>query len=243
MQPQRHSSNLCVSVSLWLSCICFSFLLAACGSGTESGRIFGDTGHPENWASHLTIGRDHFHGTVIKSVRSGSNGAILFVKHCAPCHGDNGTGRIGPDIRGVPASLITFAVNIPIMLGHSVLSPDEIQEIADYLAALNNNQQPLTGVIDASICKQCHGDNLDGGIARVSCFSCHNGPEGAVGHPAGWLSSKEDLLHFHGRYGKDFVGGCTACHGVDLRGFLGPSCFVCHNGTIAPFLELPPLGQ
>lgn len=213
------------------------FFSSACGSGSESGKVFGDIGHPENWASHLTIGTANFHGTAIKMVQSESRGAILFVQHCAPCHGDDARGKIGPNIQGAPASLITFAVTIPIMLGHSDLSQDEIEDIAGYLAALRDGQQPIIGQFDTGVCVQCHGEDFDGGTSRVSCFSCHDGPEGSIGHSDSWLEP-EDPIHFHGRYGREFVGGCTACHGVDLRGNIGPSCFICHDGRTAPLLRV-----
>jgi len=31
---------------------------------------------------------------------------------------------------------------------------------------------------DMSMCKQCHGISYDGGLAKSSCFSCHNNPAG-----------------------------------------------------------------
>jgi hypothetical protein len=136
-------------------------------------------------------------------------------------------------------SLINFAFTIPIMRGHSVLTQSEIGDISGYLAVLKNGTPPVIGVIDPAPCTQCHAVNLDGGIAQVSCFACHNGPDGSFGHPPGWLSAKNDPLHFHGTYATDFVSGCTACHGVDLRGLVGPSCFVCHDGTKAPILQIP----
>jgi len=215
-------------------------LFAACGSGSESGRIFIDgQGHPEGWASHLTIGTGNFHGTAIKTVLSDNPGSVLFMLHCAPCHSNDATGRIGPDIRGERPSQIEFAVTIPIMRGHAILTRNEIDAIADRLSALDRGALPVGVVIDTDPCSGCHGGDFEGGIAGVSCFSCHDGPEGAIGHPGGWLSATEDRLHFHGRYGSDFVRGCTTCHGVDLRGLLGPSCFSCHNGIIAPILEIP----
>jgi len=230
--------------SLLAACLCillapFSMLVVSCGNGTGSGKVFSDEGHPANWASHLTIGTDSFHGTAIMQVPSADNGTVLFVRHCTPCHGNDASGKIGPNIQGAPASLISFAVTIPIMRGHSILSQSDIGDISGYLALLKSGAPPVIGVIDPAVCTQCHALNLDGGIAKVSCFACHNGPDGSFGHPPGWLSSKDDPLHFHGVYGKEFVTGCTACHGADLRGLVGPSCFVCHDGTRAPILQIP----
>ncbi|MEW6002666.1 MAG: hypothetical protein AB1638_08490, partial [Nitrospirota bacterium] len=94
--------------------------------------------------------------------------------------------------------------------------------------------------INTALCEQCHGGKLDGGIALISCFSCHNGSGGSIGHPSGWLNAKDEPISFHGTYGSNFVSGCTTCHGVDLTGIIGPSCFSCHNGVIAPPLERLP---
>ncbi len=83
-------------------------------------------------------------------------------------------------------------------------------------------------------CTACHGSNLKGGAAKVSCYACHNGPSGNIGypphpHPAGWGNPATESVHFHGYYAKKFSLACTACHGSDLKGGLGPSCYSCHG--------------
>ena len=230
-------------------------LASGCGKGTDSGKAFVPaTGHPDNWAGHLTIGTADFHGTFITSTPpSGSNGATLYVSHCVACHGVDGLGRIGPSLRdrigaGDPEIFIKAAISvIPIMRGHAVLSQAEILDISGYVAGLISVPPTVTPVAPGErrtgICTECHGQALDGGIARVSCFACHNGPEGAIGHPAGWLLGRDNPATFHGRYGRDLVSGCTTCHGADLTGSFvfqsvigAPGCASCHNGTIAPVL-------
>jgi len=233
---RKFSSNLCVSVSLWLSCISLFFILSACGSGSESGKIFvPESGHVGNWVNPLFVGQNGFHGTVIKVPESGPRGASLFLIHCAACHGNDATGRIGPNIQGVPASFITAAIAVvPLMRGHAILSQGEI---AGYLGSLKAGAEPVGFSIEVTSCRECHSSGLDGGIAQISCFSCHDGPEGPVGHPAGWADVRDDPARFHGRYGKDFVEACANCHGVDLNGGIGPRCAECHDGSIAPVLE------
>lgn len=87
--------------------------------------------------------------------------------------------------------------------------------------------------ISVTLCADCHGLNLDGGISRVSCVSCHNGPDGIIHrpqHPAEWLATRDDSVHFHGVYASDFPTACAGfCHGDDLTGGIGPSCFDCHD--------------
>ena len=86
--------------------------------------------------------------------------------------------------------------------------------------------------ISVDLCSECHGSALDGGISRISCFSCHNGPDGVIrrpNHPAGWLADREDIVRFHGVYANNFPTSCMGfCHANDLTGGIGPSCFDCH---------------
>jgi hypothetical protein len=44
-------------------------------------------------------------------------------------------------------------------------------------------------------------------------------------HPAGWLNKHPNYVDRNG------TSSCTACHGKDLKGGAGPSCFSCHSGA------------
>jgi len=216
------------------------FFSAGCGRESDSGKAFvPGKGHPGAWASHVSIGTEDFHGTFIKTVAPAAAGATLFVFHCAPCHGNDGSGKIGPNIQSATLSLIDYAIqNIPVMEGHAGLSQSERQSIAGYLPSLAGEPQPLAGSFDTDLCKQCHGEKLDGGIAAVSCYGCHNGPDGSLGHSSVWSDGA-----MHGPYGRDFASGCTTCHGTDLKGgsvYLSgsaPSCSSCHTEVFAPALN------
>ena len=101
-----------------------------------------------------------------------------------------------------------------------------------------------------SQCTACHGSTKDpataGGIAKVSCFSCHaNG----VWHPEGWSDPSQ-----HGRLGAQLApvvtdsttvpamagyAHCSKCHGSNYDNPIGvtTSCLSCH--TKAPHPDKP----
>lgn len=93
-------------------------------------------------------------------------------------------------------------------------------------------------------CATCHGSVKDpaksGGIAKVSCFSCH---ASSPAHPDGWSAGAQ-----HGRLGAQAAAGtwsgmasCGRCHGDDYKGGLSKvSCLSCH--TKAPHPDKPWLG-
>lgn len=96
-------------------------------------------------------------------------------------------------------------------------------------------------------CATCHGSTSDpatsGGIAKVSCFTCHaNGPW----HPQGWSDPSQ-----HGRNGAMLApvatdsttvpvmagfAHCAKCHGSEYTNPIGvtPSCTSCHTKAPHP---------
>lgn len=241
-------------IKICLALVVLIVIMAGCGKGTDSGKAFVPaTGHPDNWVSPLAIGTENFHATFVTSAldQGAGNGAALFIRHCAPCHGSGATGKVGPNILAIlqfstdiPANISGTINGVPLMRGQAVLSQDEIRDIAGYLSGLIGGATPVPEARDTSLCSQCHGANLDSGIAKVSCFACHNGPDGNIGHPSGWLTAPENPVGFHGTYGRNFVAGCTTCHGLNLEGGgvfasgagFAPPCSSCHNGVVAPIL-------
>lgn len=221
-------------------------IIAACSNTNSQSPFTADVGsHAANWVNPAAIGRDTFHGDLIKEVQSTVPGPVLFEKRCEFCHGSTGAGKIGGGISGADATAIAAAISvIPQMKGQADLSLADIQAIAAYIASLKAGAQPVTSVIKTDNCLTCHGSDLDGGIAKISCFSCHNGADGSLGHPAAWIFDQSDPLHFHGSYGRRFNATCTVCHGGNFEGGIGRACVVCHDGTIAPILDfIPPAGQ
>jgi len=190
------------------------FLLAGCGGADQNTQapLPGSTlTHPADWVNTAAYQAKsiNFHGIFVDK-----NGN----QSCTQCHGSDFKGGItgvscyqchngGPTGKHVsgwadPAFLKTKSINF-----HGIF--------------VNQNG-------DQS-CTQCHGSDLDGGVADVSCYSCHDGPSGILGHPDGWQYPVTESVHFHGHYAKKYSAACTVCHGSDLKGAYGPSCYSCHG--------------
>ncbi|MBI5483024.1 MAG: hypothetical protein HY888_01015 [Deltaproteobacteria bacterium] len=81
-------------------------------------------------------------------------------------------------------------------------------------------------------CLDCHGQNLDGGISKISCTACHLGSTQSV-HPLQWAQ------YAYARH-KSYVeangtASCVVCHGAGLAGVVGssPACATaCHLGGV-----------
>lgn len=109
----------------------------------------------------------------------------------------------------------------------SSFSADSLAHGADWVFVEHKNAAQAEG----SDCAECHGSALDGGIADVSCSSCHLGGPYSM-HPEVWGQLTPTS---HGPYAaENGSAGCAnaACHGADLAGVTGsgPSCSSCHMG-------------
>lgn len=123
-----------------------------------------------------------------------------------------------------------------------------------WVEAASGGNHPASYLLSPGQCFECHGKDLTGGIAKVSCFSsdlngisCH--PSGPQGHPAGFR-----LPENHGQRAKATAGGvngmafCKNCHGNDFRGAgsTKKDCIGCHQlttpATVAPHSPQPWLG-
>ena len=227
--------------------ICLFYLLiimlAGCGSGSGSGSFFTkESGHPEKWVSPLSIGTEGFHGFFVKTSKGAPEGAAAFSRRCSDCHGSDGSGKIGPNIQGRTPDAIKICMENVIYMKwlKLALTDEDIVSISQFLSAPFDSTTASPVSVQARVCTECHGDDFDGGISGRSCYACHQGPNGTVGHPPGWSSQKNDPIHFHGGYARSFSIACTTCHGPDLAGPKVPSCFSCHDGIIAPVLTLLP---
>ena len=90
-------------------------------------------------------------------------------------------------------------------------------------------------------CQGCHGEDFNGGIAELSCLSCHADPATGVIHAQGWadLETGQFLHGEHLSSGAGNIGDCQNCHGAELDGgIVETSCLDCHfepaSGVIHP---------
>ena len=127
------------------------------------------------------------------SAFAASDGAALFNKHCAVCHGDDGKGGVG-----VPLSLPSFIDTVSdeylkdtirlgrpgrIMPAFPKLSEAQVNAIVEHMRgwsdapAVTHNTEPVKGdarhgkELFASHCAQCHGENGKGGTGTGVTFS------------------------------------------------------------------------
>ena len=121
------------------------------------------------------------------------DGAELFHKHCAVCHGDDGKGGVG-----VPLSLPSFIDTVSddylkytirmgrpgrIMPAFPMLSEAQVDAIVGYMRgwsdapAVTHNPEPVKGdakhgeALFVKYCEQCHGENGKGGTGTGVTFS------------------------------------------------------------------------
>jgi hypothetical protein len=89
-------------------------------------------------------------------------------------------------------------------------------------------QHSAAAEADIASCKECHGDDLAGGISGKGCTGCHMGGPTSK-HPTDWANSIQTK---HGTYvAANSSDACRNiyCHGSSLEGVAnsGPQC----NGT------------
>ncbi|MDX1764770.1 MAG: hypothetical protein R3231_10650, partial [bacterium] len=83
-------------------------------------------------------------------------------------------------------------------------------------------------------CTTCHGSDLRGDMGP-SCYTCHGREwderepsDGDTGAPADHTDREDGAMHKPGK-NRPYSNSCTMCHGTDLTGGLGPSCYTCHG--------------
>jgi hypothetical protein len=83
----------------------------------------------------------------------------------------------------------------------------------------------MSGVSVTSAEIQAIADYLAGTAGGGSGTS---GGSSGGGVPVNHTNSEEGVLHAPGN-NYPYANGCTSCHGANLQGAIGPSCYSCHG--------------
>ena len=153
--------------------------------------------HPDGWADDSDS--EYFHSRKV---------AVNGIAFCKSCHG----GADANDYYGGSSGVSCYQCHKGGPSGHPafqlwILSPDSSQFHAQVI---------LTRGWEA--CQECHGVNYQGGIADVSCYTCHSG--GKSGHPAlmDWINPQSPDYHGRVLWESDWdFDHCAQCHGTDLN--------------------------
>ena len=137
---------------------------------------------------------------------------------CRDCHGN--------DYRGGTSEVSCYQCHAGGPSGHPAYS----------IWVGSPDSPDFHGKEDTERCVTCHGDDYTGGTSEVSCYQCHNGPSGyecpdfAAPATHTELQERDDCnaLHMPG-FEDPINNGCVLCHGTDLTGSYGPSCYACHG--------------
>jgi len=183
-----------------------------------------------------------------------TDGVTLYGQYCASCHGTLANSKVN----GKSANDIQKAIdNNKGGMGSINLTSAQIQAIADVLGQQTPPPPPTTtdgATLYADNCASCHGTLANSTkIGRTasqiqSAINSNTGGMGslsnltsaqiqaiadvlaqqtpippAVSHPENWYKDHRSYVKQNGTL------ECTSCHGADLRGGSGPSCYSCHG--------------
>lgn len=186
------------------------------------------------------------------------NGATLYSRYCASCHGSLATSAK----KGRTATQIANAINTVGAMSGINLTSAQISAIASALAGTSSTPTPTPSTNGATLysthCSSCHG-SLSSSQVRGSSASSIQSAINSVSQMAGLKSLTSTQIsaiasalsgtsstpiptpsgiypHSSTWYSahRSYVtshgtSSCTSCHGTDLRGGSGPSCYSCHG--------------
>ena len=164
------------------------------------------------------------HSPAWTDVASDHGQAVDDTETCTGCHGDDYSGGV--------AEQSCFACHME--------GPPFAIHPGSWTNLIADHQQEAD---NTDACKGCHGEDFTGGVAGVSCLTCHLTAPPFTIHPIDWTDPAADHRPFALSY--SWTSCATdVCHGADLRGgevqgvFTGRSCFTalgCHlDGPPAP---------
>jgi mono/diheme cytochrome c family protein len=100
------------------------------------------------------------------------DGEKIYASSCSACHGEDGGGHIGPDIKGSTRDDVKAAIDrVPMMIGVQSLTEQQIAAVGAYVgslavsAAVDTAQQPPDGdALFNTHCAACHGADARGRV-------------------------------------------------------------------------------
>ena len=150
---------------------------------------------------------------------------------CTACHGQELEGDLGPSCYTCHEQVWT-ETSPPSSGGRTSNAPTNHTDSIDGFRHALGKYTPYT-----KWCTACHGQTLEGDLGP-SCTTCHGvlwtetTPPSSGGRTSNAPSNHTDnvgsFLHAPGR-STPYTSFCSACHGANLTGGTGPSCFACHG--------------
>jgi len=170
--------------------------------------------HPAAWADPYF---DHRNYAVLNGTAS-----------CAKCHGST--------LHGSIAAPSCFSSSFDSQSCHPA-GPGSAPHPLDGTFLDGSVHGPIAKA-DLTVCQGCHGESggpgsnprFNIGINSVSGTGCEGCHGVNYAHPATWAD--EGAAVFHSGAG-NIANACTLCHGTDLDGGVGISCFTCHGASPA----------
>jgi len=165
--------------------------------------------HPNGW---IDTSSTAFHGKYL--LKDSMN-----LVPCSPCH--------GADFKGGASGVSCYKCHTTQLIVHSKAWIDTTATASPFF----HKKYLFDNHLNIASCKQCHGDDYNGGLIQKSCYNCHNISQV---HNTGWKQSS-DTISFHGVFIRKNGWNidnliCKDCHGTDYQGGVSQkTCYTCHD--------------
>jgi len=147
-------------------------------------------------------------------------------------------------IKRTPITMIVALIGLMVLSACSSSTPNQKagdtynSEKGSHAEDWLPKQHSLSAKENQNVCKECHGEELNGGIAGVSCTLCHMESPEAI-HPLDWQDTTavpRGVVKHRWYVMQNGTERCASqyCHGADLGGVAasGIDCKSCHTFVI-----------
>lgn len=116
------------------------------------------------------------------------DGEAFYARTCSACHGEDASGHIGPDIRGLTSDDIEAAIDrVPMMVGVKSITEQQVTAVGKYIEGLaaiavaETTPKPLDGeAIFKMNCAACHGSDARGQVGPDITLASTEDIRGAI---------------------------------------------------------------